>query len=417
MATFKAVIRPSERKNDGTWGVKIRVTHNRKYKFIQTPFFVTSNQITRNYKIKDVSLLDKLDDKIKEYRDKVIDLGFSVNDMNVEQLVDILTSGSDNENAEFFAFANEYIDNIKRQKRIGTYNAYITSVNSILQYNKSQKLYFRDITSQYMYGYFCSIEHNKPNTIRSYITAIKTIYNAAKLKYNDEDNNIIIVRNNVFKRIKLPKSESNKDLSLSVEQMQAIIDVPYCGTRMFDFTKDMFVLSFVCFGMNAKDMFYVKKSQYKDGILTYRRSKIERRNGIDAEMKILVPEVGRKILEKYNGDDTYLIDFGELKRSNYICRYIHNTFQQAGVEEYKGYLSKVGHVSGTYTFYTARHTMASLARNECGIDFMIVHEMLNHVAPNGFSTTDVYIKKDYKKLWEANDKLMGLFDWSFYLNQ
>ena len=66
---------------------------------------------------------------------------------------------------------------------------------------------------------------------------------------------------------------------------------------------------------------------------------------------------------------------------------------------------------------TSRHTMASLERNEFGIDFMIVHEMLNHFAPNGFSTTDVYIKKDYKKLWEANEKLMGLFNWSFYLNQ
>ena len=66
---------------------------------------------------------------------------------------------------------------------------------------------------------------------------------------------------------------------------------------------------------------------------------------------------------------------------------------------------------------TARHTMERLARNECEIDFMIVHEMLNHVSPNGFSTTDVYIKKDYKKLWEANEKLIVLFDWSFYLNQ
>lgn len=417
MATLKAVIVPSEKKIDGTWNVKIRVTNNRVPKLIPTPFYVTSNQITRNYKIKDASLIDKLDEKIKEYRDKIIELGFSVNEMSVEQLAEILTNGSNSDNAEFFEFANDYIEKIKKQKRDGTYNSYKIAVNSLCKYNKEKKLYFKDITSQFMYGYFCSIEHKKPNTIRSYIICIKTIYNAAKLKYNDEDNNINIVRNNVFKLIKLPQSGSNKDLSLSVEQMQAIIDTPYCGTKIFDFVKDMFVLSFVCFGMNAQDMFYVKKSQYKDGIITYRRSKIARRNGSDAEMKIQVTDVGKKILEKYSGDETYLIDFGELTRSNKVCRYIHYTFQRAGIEEYKGYASKVGHIRGLYTFYTARHTMASLARNECGIDFMIVHEMLNHVAPNGFSTTDVYIKKDYKKLWEANDKLMGLFDWSFYLNQ
>lgn len=100
-----------------------------------------------------------------------------------------------------------------------------------------------------------------------------------------------------------------------------------------------------------------------------------------------------------------------------MCRYIHCIFQNAGVEEKGDYLSKIGHKKGRYVFYTARHTMATLARNECGADFMMVHQMLNHATPQSMRTTDVYIQKDFSPLWEANEKLLALFDWSFYLNQ
>ena len=61
--------------------------------------------------------------------------------------------------------------------------------------------------------------------------------------------------------------------------------------------------------------------------------------------------------------------------------------------------------------------MATFARNICGIDKATVHEMLNHASSKDFAMTDVYLRRDYSHLWEANDKLLSLFDWSFYLNQ
>ena len=70
-----------------------------------------------------------------------------------------------------------------------------------------------------------------------------------------------------------------------------------------------------------------------------------------------------------------------------------------------------------YVFYSARHSMASFARNICGVDFMTVNDMLNHSVPQSLSTTDTYIRHDYTHIWEANEKLLSLFDWTFYLNQ
>jgi integrase len=67
-------------------------------------------------------------------------------------------------------------------------------------------------------------------------------------------------------------------------------------------------------------------------------------------------------------------------------------------------------------YYYARHSMASLCANKLGIDIARVDEMLNHRDPK-LALARVYIERDYKPLWEANRKLLDLFDWSFYTKE
>ena len=53
--------------------------------------------------------------------------------------------------------------------------------------------------------------------------------------------------------------------------------------------------------------------------------------------------------------------------------------------------------------------MATIARNELGIDKATVDEMLNHVGSNRIA--DIYIKKDYKQINLANKKVVDyVFD-------
>ena len=414
MPTFKGVVLPANRKSDGTWNVKIRVTHNRVVRYLSTPFYVNSSQLTRSFKIKDAKVNDTIEQKIREYQEIVANIGFLADGIDVEHLIRLLQNQGQQIN--FFDFADKYIDNLNTSKRIGTANSYVTAINSLKRYNKNKPLYFSQIDARYMYDYFQSLRKLKPNTIRSYIISIRRIYKSAQLQYNDDDMNIIIVKHGVFKLIDLPQVDEGENIAFTKEQMQSIIDTPYTGTWAYDFAKDMFILSFVCFGINPTDLFFAKKTQYKDGILTYRRKKIVNRAGKDAEMKIKITPIAKVILDKYSGDDVYLIDFSGHARRIEVCRYIHATFQNAGLEK-EGKLERIGHYKGEYVFYTGRHTMATLARNDCGVEYMTVHQMLNHSTPRTFKTTDVYIQKNFSPLWEANEKLQSLFDWAFYLNQ
>ena len=56
-------------------------------------------------------------------------------------------------------------------------------------------------------------------------------------------------------------------------------------------------------------------------------------------------------------------------------------------------------------YYSARHSMATIAINEVGIDKYTVNDMLCHLDPS-MRVTEMYIKKDFRNINEANRKLM-----------
>ena len=419
MATFKAIVRTSYKRVDGTYRVYIRVTHNRQQRYLPTPFYLTQDQFTKSGRIKDASVLDNCEEKIREMRENAKRLGFVGDGLPIEHFVQLL--GDQASEIDFISFFRRYVEKIRKDGRDGTADLYECALNSLHNFNKKKPLFFSHITRQYMLNYFESLHDLKPNTQLNYIYKIRAVYSAAQRQYNNPEVGLTVVRYGVFDLIKLPERTSAKDNAIkTVEQMQALINEPYTGLWTCDLAKDMFILSFVCFGTNIADWITMTQDQYKDGILYYRRKKIGRQAREKADMEIRVPEVGKIILEKYSGDPKYIINFGRQVRNNRFVRYIHYFFAKIGLEEMPEGIKMhdIGSSKNSrYTFYANRHSMASFAINVCGIDYMIVHEMLNHAMPSRFRTTDAYIWRDYKHLWEANEKLVALFDWSFYTEQ
>ena len=55
-------------------------------------------------------------------------------------------------------------------------------------------------------------------------------------------------------------------------------------------------------------------------------------------------------------------------------------------------------------FYSARHSWATIARNELGIDKGTVSDALNHIDED-MAITDRYIKRDFANINKANRKV------------
>ena len=74
MATVREVILSNQKKEDGTWNVKIRITHQRKTNYISTQHYVGAKQLRSDYSIKDPIVFKAVSDVVNNYRSKISEL-------------------------------------------------------------------------------------------------------------------------------------------------------------------------------------------------------------------------------------------------------------------------------------------------------------------------------------------------------
>lgn len=399
MPTFKPVISKSDERKDGTFLVKIRMIHNRQTRYIRTPFYVHKSDITKKGAIKDRFLLDKLDERCAELRRRVTELGFQVEEMSIDALKEKLTS-KEIVDIDLFEFCCKVQDELKKNNRSGTAECYMIAIKHFKKYLNKDKILIREINKSVVNAYvkFLS-ETKKTRTVKLRVALLSSLFNMARKEYNDEELGIIRVLYNPFADVKVNVVEDKKNAFPSVEHMQKFID----NKTESQYEKDMFLFSFCALGINMADIVALKKTDYNSATNTirYKRKKIERRCGEDSVIEVKLNEVTNKILERYK-DNTNSKLLLKLPKALSVLKY-DKIEKELGFEH--------------FTFYTARHTMASFARNICKIDKYVVHEMLNHASDSKMRITDAYIDKSYTHLWEANDKLMSLFDWSVYLSE
>lgn len=430
MATFKALIRPEQQKSDGSYNVKIRVTHNRKTKYISTPFFVNGKEIVKRKKdgkedvrIKNQSVLDKTDEIILGYKRKIVQFGMSIDTWDVDKLIANLNASTETFKLDFIRFGNDYVARLMENGKESTGKAYQVALNALIRFVGRDDLDISEITVKFLQAFekFLKEEpkltgshhRNKPpkhkekgRSMPSYLAKIKTIHAAAKLEYNDEERGIINIPYSPFSRYKVPAVGRSEHRVLTVEQIQRIIDLPYKketlkGFSMYNIAKDVFLLSFALMGMNLADVY--EAEPIRGDILAYKRKKTRTRRNDKAEIKVRIEPQIKPLVAKYRGINKAFL-FGE----HYTQKSVLDRVVNRG-------LKLVGEDIGVsnLTYYYARHTMASICANKLGIDIARVDEMLNHSDPK-LALARVYIEKDFKPLWEANKRLLDLFDWSFY---
>ena len=90
MVTFKAEVYAHQRKKDGTYNIKIRVTHHQKKRYLSTSWFVTKEDLTRSMKIKNQKYIDLTSDLIKVYRSRCEISSERLDEMDIDQVVDLI---------------------------------------------------------------------------------------------------------------------------------------------------------------------------------------------------------------------------------------------------------------------------------------------------------------------------------------
>lgn len=394
MATFKAVIKKGNKRADGTWNVVIRFTHETKVRFIPTTMYVSKKDITSSCKIKNANIIDRCNDLIKAYRDRINELSLEFNDIDIDTIVSYIKHKKDKRGVSFTDFAHRWIETHEELKGIKNYK---TSLNAFCSFVGRDNILCEEVTIKTMKAFENALKDRK-RAQSLYPNSIKTIFNAAREYYNDEDNDIIRIKHSLDKYKPVEQNVAEKR-ALDVETIRRIFSLPYDNIKIKglssrrDLALDCFRLSFCLMGINSADLFSAEHMDSDQ--ITYNRLKTKDRRSDKAEIKVYIQPHIREIVDKYKGN---------AKAFNFSERF--STMESFNRAINIG-LKEIGKEIGVdkLQYYAARHSMATIAVNDVGVSKYVVNDILNHTDPS-LKITELYIRKDYKVINEANECIL-----------
>lgn len=408
MATFKAEVYAHQKKQDGTYNIKIRVTQNQRKRYLATPWYVTKDDLTRSLKLKNQKYVDLAEDLIRTYRNRCDLLGTRIKSMTVDEVVAFIEKPKEVErwDLDIVEYTRQHIRRLQETGHDGNAQTYKVAINSLVKFLGRDKVSISEVTVKMLKSWVSWILDQKTCKAgfapHNYISRLRAIHNMAKKEFNDEDAGIIRIPNSPFSHIDIPKEPVPEKRALTIEQMRKILDLPYKSspypnTNRYNFALDMFILSFALVGMNLVDLYYCEN--LNDGRITYERTKTKNRRADRARISIKIQPEIQALVDKYR--DSSGKRMFKLYRMYASMSTLHKAI---------GYgLEKVAEAVGLeeLDFYAARHTWATIAQNDAGVDKWTVHTALNHV-DESTRITDTYIRKSWDPIDNANRKVLNL---------
>jgi integrase len=410
MATFKATVEKHHRKKDGTYNVKIRVTHRRVVRYLATQLYVTGDDLTKSMRIKNRAVTDVLEDTVRRYRNLCNGLGERLEVMTTDQVIAYLKkAGCDPVfHLDFLAFGEEVIATMRKNGRKGTAGSYAVALRAVRRFTGSESLDISGITAAFLEDFVAWLrDHPAGKSWKHgcraqslYTSCIRSLHNLAKRRYNDEESGKILIPQSPFRVFKIPRDPPTRKRALPVDALRAIAALPYRksvtpGENRYNLAKDVFLLSFGLVGMNTVDLYGCNRLE--EGRIIYRRQKVSGRRADGAEISIRIEPEMLPLVEKYR-------DLSGERVFRFYRMYADATGFNRAVN---AGLKKIGAELGLedLEFYSARHSWATVAVNTAGVDKYTVHEALNH-AMQEMKVTDIYIKKDGSRIDAANRKTL-----------
>jgi integrase len=410
MATICAKVLKHHLKNDGTYNVKIRITHKKEKRYIDTEHFVTGRQLTKTLEIKDAFINRLVNLKIDEYRLAISSISEKLDFFDADGIRDFLLKN--NKEINFIEFCDSHIQQLKESKRDGTAANHTTVRNSLVDYFGREKIMVTEITASMLKSFEKFLRSariiSRVNQLKrvvvtksdgvtdaglyNYMRDLRTLFNAARELYNDEDLGIIRIVHYPFNKYRVGSPPATRNRNLSIKHINKISECKTKKNSRAELAKDLFMLSFYLCGINAVDLYNASEINIKDGRLEYNRSKTEDRRKDNAFISVKLVDEAIPLIKKY---------IGKLQ-----LRYSTSKGFDGALSKGMKTLQKLTGIPEV-TYYWARHSFGTFARNDCRLSMDDIALAFNHVDV-GHRTTDIYIAKDWKIVDDVQFQVVSL---------
>lgn len=403
MTTLKAMVRKP--RTDGLYSVYIRVVHNRKPGYIKTPKIVDAHHSSNDGEPTDPVVNEYCAMLIRKYSDRLNRTNTSL--WSVKEVIDYLLETD--EEICFSDYAKLHIKQMLVENRERTAKNYKLAVAHLERYIGTTQIMFSQLTANVLKKWIESLS-NTNRAKEMYPTCIRQIFKAAITDLNDDEKGIEKIKFNPWLKITIPKSDSTVQRAISAEACREFFNRPLPETKMIsslpELGRDVALLSLCLGGINTVDIFELKKENYKDGIIGYKRTKTKHSRKDEAYIEMRVEPFIQPTFDKYLSDenDEYLFKF----HKRYSNPDSFNANVNIGIRKI---CADMGiKKEDYYCYYTFRHTWATIAQNDCDANLYEVAFGMNH--SHGLNITRGYVKIDFTPAWELNAKVIDFIFFS-----
>lgn len=403
MAHVKPILDTRTARKDGTYPIKLSLTHKGKTVFVGIDIAVYDDQWSGGLIIdhpKASGLNKVIRAKLIQAENEIINLSASgqINRLSVAQLKERIFSDGEQHPGDQVTLIDHFDKYISRIKNSRTKEIYSATKSKISQYRPDLPL--SEVNISFLKSFDLFLANSCGVNSRSiHLRNIRAVLNDAI------DEEIISLVNYPFRKFKI-KKEATRKRSLTIDQIKLLRDYPVQDhQRKY---RDLFMLSFYLIGINAIDLLELRHSDYSNGRIEYKRAKTGTLYSIE-----VLPEAD-ELIKRYAGEN-YLLNTMDhyTNYRDFISRW-NETLKEIGTLEWimnraklaihqKKNKKKITPLFPDITTYWARHTWATVAAS-LDIPKETIFAALGHKI--GSEITSIYIDFDLKKVDEANKKVL-----------
>ena len=297
----------------------------------------------------------------------------------------------------FFRFMEGVIAGLKQLNRARTAENYATTLRSFVQFRMNEDLLLGEIRSDVMRHYeaYLLLRGVTKNTISFYMRILRAVYNrAVEQELTEQRHPFRHVYTGIGKTVKR---------AIPVAAVRRIKELDLSQQPMADFARDMFLFSFYTRGMSFIDMAYLKRTDLKNGLLSYRRRKTGQRLSIKWEccMQAIVSKYRQGGCFRHTpAASPYLLPILRQPDGDLTGQY-RSALQQ--INHALKHIAKLVRLDLPLTMYVARHSWASIARSK-NISVSVISEGMGHDSER---TTQIYLASlDTARIDRANSRIL-----------
>lgn len=297
---------------------------------------------------------------------------------------------------DFIFFFRKVTEELHAEGHFGTAHVYRSALNAVVSFHGGGRIPFSQLTPGWLKRFETHLRSKgcSWNTVSTYLRMVRAVYNRAV----DRGRATHVPR--LFRSV-YTGTRAERKRALSDEEMRLVLGPPATTSSSLrqEGARELFALMFLMRGLPFVDLAYLRKSDLRGDMITYRRRKTGKTLSVTLTPDALgllrrrasTNEASPYLFPILTGDEGTEEAYREY-------RLALRTFNRR-LESFGRTLGLEGRLSS----YTARHTWATLAYH-CEIHPGIISEAMGH---SSITVTETYLKPfRNRRIDEANKKVI-----------